>query len=163
MVSMALRARALATPTLRAGAKRSLHTSRVVCGEQAPSSAAQSAQYPQEGFNSSLWRFGLIALIGGAAAYRLTATKKDGSEEPAPLTKYIESLTTPTEETVKNNQAHLDWTLKKAESQLLMQDAQKPKAHRLKDLTIFEQYPRRNLPVGGEVDMSDLKLNPERV
>lgn len=100
--------------------------------------------FTDPGFNSSLWRFGLIALIGGAAAYRLTATKKDGSEEPAPLTKYIESLTTPTEETVKNNQAHLDWTLKKAESQLLMQDAQKPKAHRLKDLTyvvaVLTQY-----------------------
>lgn len=91
--------------------------------------------FPDPGFNSSLWRFGLVALIGGAAAYRLTATKKNGSEEPAPLTKYLESLATPTEETVKNNQAHLDWTLKKAESQLLLQDAQKPKAHRLKDLT----------------------------
>ncbi|KAI3613358.1 hypothetical protein CBS9595_004191 [Malassezia furfur] len=160
MVILALRSRIAASPALRASA-RTLHTSRVACGEHAPTSAAQTAEYPAEGFNSSLWKYGLLAAVGGWAAYRLTSTKK-ASDEPSSITRMIESLSTSAEETAANNQRHLDWALKKAESQLLIQDAQKPSAHRVINLTAFEQFPRRNLPVGGEVDVSGLKLNPER-
>ena len=45
---MALRSRIAASPVLRAGT-RSLHSSRVVFGEEAPTSAAQTATYPREG------------------------------------------------------------------------------------------------------------------
>lgn len=108
-------------PTLRLRARRTLRKVRFY-GHTDP------------GFNSSLWTYGLFALVGGVVLYRLGGTKK-GEEETSALTQFIESLTTPSEETAANNQRHLDWTIKKAESQLLLQDAQKPPAHRIMNLT----------------------------
>ncbi|WFD00880.1 hypothetical protein MYAM1_003635 [Malassezia yamatoensis] len=169
MVSGMLRSRMLASGRFVKGA-RSLHASRVVCAEEVPTSAAQSAQYPREGtlvlyaypgFNSSLWMLSLLGVIGCYGFYNLTGTKK-GQEEASALSQMIESMSTSTNDNTSNNQRHLDWAMKKAEAQLLIQDAQKPSAHRMINLTAFEQYPRRNMPVGSHVDVSDMQLNPER-
>ena len=97
------------------------------------------------------------------------ATKQ---EETKPyLTGLLESLFVPKEEVQEENRKHLDWSMKKAEAQLLFQDAQKPPAHRFKfpayvsatDASALDQYPQRSIPVGSQLDASDIQPNKERV
>ncbi|WFD18667.1 hypothetical protein MCAP1_000874 [Malassezia caprae] len=146
------------------GVSRSLHMSRVVRAAPAPTSAEQTAQYPSEGFNSSLWKYALLALVGGIVAVRMGPAKKQEGEEKKPyLTELIESLFVPVEDVQKENRKHLDWSMKKAEAQLLFQDAQKPPAHRFKFPAALDQYPQRSIPVGAQIDASDIQPNKERV
>lgn len=66
-------------------------------------------------------------------AVRVRPAKKEEGEEKKPyLTELIESLYVPVEKVQEENRKHLDWSMKKAEAQLLFQDAQKPPAHRFK-------------------------------
>lgn len=85
------------------------------------------------GFNSSLWKYALLVLVGGIVAVRVSPAKKQEDEEKKPyLTELIESFFVPVQEVQEENRKHLDWSMKKAEAQLLFQDAQKPPAHRFK-------------------------------
>ncbi|WFD26364.1 hypothetical protein MNAN1_001343 [Malassezia nana] len=146
------------------GAFRTLHMSSVVRGAPAPTSAAQTAEYPSEGFRSPLWKYALLALVGGVVAVNVRSGKKEEGESKKPyLTELIESFFVPVEEVQEENRKHLEWSMKKAEAQLLFQDAQKPQAHRFKFPAALDQYPRRNVPVGSQLDASDIQPNKERV
>ncbi|SHO76761.1 Uncharacterized protein MSYG_1100 [Malassezia sympodialis ATCC 42132] len=166
MVAPARLSRAFAWPSSAAlrthGVSRSLHMSRVVRAAPAPTSAEQTAQYPSEGFNSSLWKYALLALVGGIVAVRARPATKQEETKPY-LTELLESLFVPKEEVQEENRKHLDWSMKKAEAQLLFQDAQKPPAHRFKFPAALDQYPQRSIPVGSQLDASDIQPNKERV
>ena len=92
------------------------------------------------GFNSRLWLLALFGLVGGLVAPRLSLKENqagtgsgDNSGKPY-LTELLEAWSTPSEQTRESNQEHLDLSIKKAESQLMIQDAQKPAAHRIRFL-----------------------------
>ncbi|WFD32169.1 hypothetical protein MSPP1_003211 [Malassezia sp. CBS 17886] len=138
-----------------------MHASRAAYAPKAPMSAAQTAEYAREGFTSPLWRYALLAGVAGAAVYRFGGAAS-GDETPV-LTRWIDAASTPPADTRENNQRHLDWSLRKADAQLLIQDATKPDAYRMKFLPAFQQFPQRGMPTGGMVDISDIKVNPERV
>lgn len=71
--------------------------------------------------------------MGGVVAVKLQSGKKEEGESKKPyLTELIESYFVPVEEVQEENRKHLEWSMKKAEAQLLFQDAQKPQAHRFK-------------------------------
>lgn len=109
--------------------------------------------------------------------YRLYVQQHgDPSEGPNVIGEWIERLSTPADQLRENNQRHLEWTAKRAETQLLFQDAQKPEAHRMTFLpyvpsgapqqltaSAFEQYSQRCIPVGSNLNLgTDLNLNKDR-
>ncbi|AXA51922.1 uncharacterized protein MRET_3808 [Malassezia restricta] len=158
--------RMLRAPASRSmGAVRGLHMTKVARGVQQPMSEAQTAEYPREGFNSRLWTLGIAAIAGGAATNYYLKKYVKGDEEAAKpfFTDLIESCSTSTDKIREANQEHIDLSIKRAEAQLMIQDAQKPSTHRVRFPYLMEQYPRRGLQTGSVVDTSDLQVNQERV
>ncbi|KAL4402941.1 mitochondrial protein [Malassezia pachydermatis] len=166
MVASARFSRALVNPTIASMRSHGLHTSRMVRASHAPMSAEQTAEYPQQGFSSRMWGFILFAGVAGFVGMRVSSANKakQGSSDAKPyLTELIESLQTSADQVREENKKHLDFSIQRAESQMLMQDAQKPSAHRFKFPAAFDQYPQRGVPVGSMVDTSNLEVNKERV
>lgn len=141
--------RTLRAPALRASARapnasRGLHMSKVVRASHEPTSEAQTAHYPAEGayscaelttgFNSRLWiAFPLV--IAGVIGVQFMQRKNQkaeakGNDFTTSVSQFIGSLVNKTDETRAANQEHLDLAIKRAESRLVLQDAQKPAAHR---------------------------------
>lgn len=81
------------------------------------------------GFYGPFWRWFFLSAVGGFAVYRLTSTGKNG--EKSSIAEFIEHYSVPTEQTRAQSQEHLDFVLKKSEAQMLVNDAQKPEAHRM--------------------------------
>lgn len=82
-----------------------------------------------------MWGFILFAGVAGFVGMRVSSANKakQGSSDAKPyLTELIESLQTSADQVREENKKHLDFSIQRAESQMLMQDAQKPSAHRFK-------------------------------
>lgn len=78
-------------------------------------------------------------MCAGFIATSTPSSKREKLPEDAPVHKItgaIQAWLTETNETRAAAQKHLDWSIKRAESQMLIQDAQKPTAHRFK----FPEY-----------------------
>lgn len=86
------------------------------------------------GFNSRLWTLGFAAIAGGAITnHYLTKYVKSDEEAAKPFfTDLIESCTSSTDKIREANQEHIDLSIKRAEAQLVIQDAQKPSTHRVR-------------------------------
>ena len=87
-----------------------------------------------QGFNSRLWTLGIAAIAGGAITNHFLKKYVKGDEEAAKpfFTDLIESCSTSTDKIREANQEHIDLSIKRAEAQLMIQDAQKPSTHRVR-------------------------------
>ena len=83
-----------------------------------------------------MWTLFAFVVAGAFAVnYVQKSNKKadaEGEDVKAFISKFIGSLVSKTDDTREANQEHLDLAIKRAESRLLLQDAQKPAAHRFK-------------------------------
>ncbi|KDN51380.1 hypothetical protein K437DRAFT_254787 [Tilletiaria anomala UBC 951] len=133
-----------------------------------------------EGFSAPIWRNTFFLLIAGVVAYRLSemqastssahsshvnADEHDDSEEAADtrpfLTRYIAYYTTPADVWKRRNAKHYELVKEEAEKKLFFQDAERPPVHRFRYPQTFEQASPHGLPVGAQVDLSDLKVKTE--
>ncbi|KAI7863078.1 hypothetical protein BDF14DRAFT_1847593 [Spinellus fusiger] len=128
-----------------------------------PTPPKQTAEiFPVEGYNSSLWRNTILAIVGAVVLYRVGEHVTDQGEEKHPLTRWIEyRMMTTSSEMDRKNTEFLSAAEEKTEYRLIYQEAQRAPIHRMRYPESFERASIRGLTAGGNADLSDLKIRTD--
>ncbi|RSH87156.1 hypothetical protein EHS25_003647 [Saitozyma podzolica] len=84
----------------------------------------------------------------------------DDTQSPA-ITRWLAKNTPDAKVWTERNDKHLELTKEAAEERLLFQEAERPRVWRLRNTAAFEAGSPHSVPVGSQVDLSDLKIKPE--
>ncbi|CEH13912.1 hypothetical protein CBOM_01801 [Ceraceosorus bombacis] len=159
----------IAARTLHASASRSAESSH----GHAAADAAEEEQYPEEGFSAPFWRNGLLLVIGGVIVYRFSAAanrsphgatgeEETSSDSNAPLiTRYLSHYKPSLESSRRTSLEELDKKTRNAEDRLLFQEAERPPVHRLTYPGVFDHSSPHRIPLGGSVNVSNVKVKTE--
>ncbi|RSH78664.1 uncharacterized protein EHS24_002393 [Apiotrichum porosum] len=167
-----------AAPLARVNAARALSSSAPRRGDHHDSHSSSSEADTTESFFSAGWvaTFGLVA--AGYAAYLYLPSTQVGSgssalsndaleakakDESAPWLTRVLSKELAGEDAVwtKRNDKHLELACEAADTKLIIQDAERPKVHRLTYPSAFEQASPHSIAVGSQCDLSDLVVKSE--
>ncbi|KAF8647097.1 hypothetical protein AX16_006931 [Volvariella volvacea WC 439] len=110
------------------------------------------AQYPKEGFGGAVWRNTILAALVGVAFYKF-------APEPGKdvyLTRWIAMYTRPSTEWLEINAKHAAQQQDVSDATILFADAKKPRIHRYRFPQVLDQASPFLVPVGGEVDVSNV-------
>ncbi|RKP11451.1 hypothetical protein BJ684DRAFT_21979 [Piptocephalis cylindrospora] len=128
---------------------------------QTYATTTEGPKFKEEGFSSSVWTFALVAVVGTLALAKHADYVTEGGEKEHPLTTYLREGM-PEEGKLKSNEAkHLKETERAAKLNLLQANHQSAKMH----LMVYpEKMDLANpfmVPVGSQVDMSDVKVRTD--
>ncbi|KAJ8663040.1 hypothetical protein O0I10_001217 [Lichtheimia ornata] len=138
--------------TARTAASRAAIARRTYATKQAGES------FPEESFNSSIWRNTVIAVAAGALWLRFDNSSEDNKHL---FTKWIEGLMTSSEKMDSLSNEALAQAEKLAEYRLIAQDAQRAPIYRMRYPEGFERASPRGLIAGQQADLSDLKVRTD--
>ncbi|KAI0319175.1 hypothetical protein OF83DRAFT_1163084 [Amylostereum chailletii] len=117
-----------------------------------------STQYPKEGFTSRGWTYSIVAALGIVGFYKFAPTAGEDNF----LTRYIAFYYTPVEEWATRNAKHLQLSSELSEAQHVIQGACRPPVRRYRYPQKFELASPFSVPVGTDVDLSDLKVKSDK-
>jgi len=118
-------------------------------------------QYPPETFGTPFWRNVLIISVVGFAAYRFMPADPFGYGEDfaSSVHRYLRHhLHTPAQIYEERNIKHLELSLNAAKDKIVLEDAERPKIRRLRGPGMFDNASPFNVPIGTQVDLSDLVI-----
>ncbi|ORX55075.1 hypothetical protein DM01DRAFT_257652, partial [Hesseltinella vesiculosa] len=109
-------------------------------------------------FNTSAWKATAVIVGASIVWYNVDQSIRNAGNKNV-ITKWIEGVMTPSDENDKMNQVFADNAQKLAEYRLVYQEAQRAPIHRMRYPESLERSSARALTTGGNVDVSDVKVN----
>jgi len=144
--------------------RRSAFTSPNIRKRQASSDShhdhhEDSNVYPEESFNTPFWRNTVIVALAGIAVYNIIPYfDRDGTY----IARYIVHYKTSSHVWADLNNKHLEQSIQAAENQLLTGSALRSPVIRMRYLSSLDYASPRNVPVGNQVDFSDLVIKKDQ-
>ncbi|TYJ51686.1 hypothetical protein B9479_007736 [Cryptococcus floricola] len=157
------------------GARRGAHGAHGDGGEEGE---GESDTYTKESFLNPKWRNALLLLTTSLlllphlpapskshlspslSPEAFQAARRDVEGELPWLTRWFVRETEKAEVWRERADRHLELEKERADGRLLVQEAERPRVLRMRYPSRFEQASPFNIPVGSQVDLSDLKVRP---
>nr|ODN74929.1 hypothetical protein L203_06612 [Cryptococcus depauperatus CBS 7841] len=138
----------------------------------------QSDAYTTETFFSPSWRNAFLFFTASLLIYPYLSSPSTKPISPSldpeafeearkdqslpALTRWLANQISKAEVWKKRNDKHLELSKEAAETKLLFQEAERPRIWRMRYPSSFEQASPYNIPVGSQIDLSDLKVQPAK-